>query len=836
MRNMLYAGVAIAALAIPGAAFAQSTGSIEFDDSDIVVQGQAERGIAGIEIPDTPKAKVVVTSELLRRQTPGQSVNEVLNQVPGVSFTNNDPFGSLGGSFSIRGFNSDRISQTLDGIPLNDSGNYALYTNQNIDIELVDNINVNLGSTDVDSPTPAAVGGTININTIEPSDTLSAMAVASYGDIIADGKGKSRPYNRVFGLIQTGDITGHGTKAWFSASRVKQDSTFSNYGGVDKQQYNAKIYQRIGSNGDFVSLAGHWNQNRNNFNGSPFSYKNYPISREERFYDINYPCTINTSASATVVDTPNSCGSEFERRFNPSNTGNIRLNSKFNFTDKLVFSFDGAYTYTKANGGGTSVGYESEYQTADGEQLVGYIGGKPYFGIDMNGDGTLGVDANADGVISPSESDQIRVLTPSQTVTNRWIAIANLAYEINDTNRVRLSYSFDRARHRQTGEAGLLRPDGSPYDVFPINDGLKDVNGNLLEKRDRKSFATLHQVSGEYSGTFLEDRLNVLAGLRVPFFSRDLNNYCFTTNTSGYVDCIPSAAGQAAYAAANPYVVNADGSVTGAALPQSRHYNYSKVLPSIGFTYHFTPALSIAAGYTKNISVPGTDPLYNSLYLPDTDANKPKPETSDSFDGSVRFKSGTISTSLTGWYSSYNNRLVSAYKVECDCSVETNLGKVEKYGVDGSFSWQPIPQISFYAFGSYIVSDIKQDVLAGSDGSVIATAGNYERGVPKYMFGGRVQGQLGPVEIGVQAKRTGPRYFDDTNTFRFDPYTVVDAEIRYSLKDAGLENSRLQLNVTNLFDENYIGSFSGGLTLSSASSFVNIGPPRAIVGSLVVGF
>ena len=28
MRNMLYAGVAIAALAIPGAAFAQSTGSI----------------------------------------------------------------------------------------------------------------------------------------------------------------------------------------------------------------------------------------------------------------------------------------------------------------------------------------------------------------------------------------------------------------------------------------------------------------------------------------------------------------------------------------------------------------------------------------------------------------------------------------------------------------------------------------------------------------------------------------------------------------------------------------------------------------------------------------
>ena len=42
------------------------------------------------------------------------------------------------------------------------------------------------------------------------------------------------------------------------------------------------------------------------------------------------------------------------------------------------------------------------------------------------------------------------------------------------------------------------------------------------------------------------------------------------------------------------------------------------------------------------------------------------------------------------------------------------------------------------------------------------------------------------------------------------------------------------MNVTNLFDEVYVGSASTGLTTSG--EFVNIGPPRAITASLIWGF
>ena len=115
-------------------AFAQSTGSIDFDDKEIIVTGsRTVQNVGGISAPDTSKAKAVLMQENIQRQNPGQTILDTINQVPGVSFQNNDAYGSSGGTLSIRGFSSDRISLTFDGIPLNDSGNYAIYSNQQTD-------------------------------------------------------------------------------------------------------------------------------------------------------------------------------------------------------------------------------------------------------------------------------------------------------------------------------------------------------------------------------------------------------------------------------------------------------------------------------------------------------------------------------------------------------------------------------------------------------------------------------------------------------------------------------------------------------------------------------
>ncbi len=826
MRTMLACGVALAALMLPAAAFAQSTGSQSFDETgEIVVSGKKDKAVGGVEIPDSPKPKVVITSELIQRQRPGQSVNEIINLVPGVSFTNNDPWGSSGGSFTIRGFDSSRISQTFDGIPLNDSGNYAIYTNQQVDPELISNVNVNLGATDVDSPTASAVGGTVNINTLNPSEVLSGMAVASYGNIVADGAG-DRPYTRVFGLIQTGDITGHGTKAWFAASNAHNEAAFANYGVVQKSQYNAKIRQDIGSNGDFISLAGNYNVNRNNFGGSPLNAASFGNDKSVRFYDIpgGIPCNVSLNG------TPNTCGTSFERRYNPSNNGNARINSRYTLAEGLILSLDGAYQYVKANGGGTVSARESAF-TQNGQSFTGYfpsaIGNTgapiPYYNADLNGD----------GIISPT--GRVTVLQPSQTQTNRYTGVANLAYDLDPNNRVRLSYTYDRARHRQTGETGALDIGGEPSDVFPVNNPLTDGAGNVVQKRDRKSFATLNKVAAEYRGQFIDEKLTLLLGVSAPFYKRDLNQYCYTTSLSGNVNCV-AGGNAAAFQAANPYTTTATGAPRGAAPPQSRTYKYDKILPNVGATFRLTPAVSVAASFAQNLSVPGTDTLYNSLYVPATNsAARPRPETSNSYDLSLRYQRSIVQAALTGWYSTYKNRIVSAYDLDCDCSVDTNLGEVKKYGFDASVSVRPVPQVLAYVFGSYIKSEIQDNVATGAT-TFAATAGNYERAAPNWLAGGRLQGTIGDLDLGAQVKYTGRRFLNDINTVKFGGYTVVDLDIRYSLASAGLAKTYLQLNVSNLFDEFYVGSFSGSLAQAGTGAFVNFGSPRAISGSLIVGF
>lgn len=848
--------VSLSAAFAPTAAVAQSTGSVDFNSGEIVVTGSRATDVGGIEVPPTTKAQQVLDEEIIRRQRPGQTVNDIVNLVPGVSFQNNDPWGAGGGSFTIRGFSSDRISQTVDGIPLNDSGNYALYTNQQQDPETLESINVNLGSTDVDSPTASASGGTINIRTREPDDQMGVTATMTVGSTFANGDdGRSRLYMRGFGMIDTGDFTGFGTKAFVAASYARYNNPFNNYGVNEKTQLNGRIWQDIGSNGDFVAVAGHFNRNHNNFFGSlplradpsievgPDISQRFPQTRPERFYEINWPCTVD-QPEAGVADKTNKCGTEFDRRYNPSDTGNIRGASRFTLMDGLTLTLDPSYQWVKANGGGTVTGLE-QGTVIGGQTYYGYIGNKYYVGTDLNGDGdTL---------------DQVTVIAPSQTRTKRYGVISNLIWEINPDHLFRVSYTLDHANHRQTGQLGYVASNGEPLTVFPVDAPILDANGNVVQKRDRQSYAILNQLSGEYKGHF--GGLTVDLGLRSPWFKRDLNQYCFTTSAAGFVDCI-SSGDMAAYGTANAGKNNG----LGYSAPQQRIYKYHKVLPNVGLTYELGNA-ALFANYSQGLQVPGTDNLYQSVYYPASNPDaQPAPETTDNFDLGARVRRGKLQAQVSLWYTKYKNRLASAYDPILDVTVYRNLGKVDKYGIDGSVSWEPTRNLMLYAFASYLHSEIQDDVLGGKCTTsglyecvggqyFLQTAGKRESGAPVYTFGGRAQYSVGAFEFGVQAKRTGKRYINDENRPIFasrdktasDPtnfiygattpaYTLVDLDARWNISSTpwGKEVA-LQLNVTNLFDKLYVGGFTGNATATNLP-FVQIGAPRAASLSLVIGY
>ncbi len=232
-----------AAAFVPTAAFAQSTGTQETEKDTIVVTGtRAQPGTSGVVVQDATKAKGLITQELIAKGNPGQSVLNSINIIPGVNFTQSDPYGSSGGNLRIRGFDGNRISLTLNGVQLNDSGNYAIFSNQQVDPEVIEQINVNLGATDVDSPTASAAGGTVNLRTALPTRDMQVRGSVTGGTF---------NMRRGFLQINTGDITSSGLRAWVSGSRTEYDH-WRGEGEINKTQFNARIYQPL-ANGDFVT-------------------------------------------------------------------------------------------------------------------------------------------------------------------------------------------------------------------------------------------------------------------------------------------------------------------------------------------------------------------------------------------------------------------------------------------------------------------------------------------------------------------------------------------------------------------------------------------------------
>jgi iron complex outermembrane receptor protein len=452
---------------------------------------------------------------------------------------------------------------------------------------------------------------------------------------------------------------------------------------------------------------------------------------------------------------------------------------------------------------------------------------------------------------------------------------------MSDTQQFRVNYTLDHAKLRQTGEVGPLNSNGRPILYFPSDGGaLTDATGLPIEKRDRLSYSVLNQVAGEYQGTFLDDKLVVDLGLTGKFFSRDLNNYCVSESTgNGYVDCFNDPASQAAFLLVHPTYQ----------APQARNLKYNKLLPSAGFTYRIAPATQLFFNFAEGLQVPSTDALYDAFAYPKgSDSATPKAELSKNFEGGVRYNSRKIKAQLSGWYTAFKNRIEESLISNPDdptgfSNVYTNLGDVNKYGVDGSVAYAPNRHLTLYAYGSLMHSKILHDVVAGECTSndvshsnpaggltycsavgqpiVWQTGGKQESGSPTYMFGGRAQGNFGPLEVGIQAKRTGPRYVNDQNTgifaFPTQPkppatplpnpqvfpaktpaYTVVDLDARLTLAFLHLSNqSYFQLNVHNLFDKFYVSGFNGAINNSAfKSQFVYVGAPRAVTGTLNLAF
>lgn len=829
MRNYKLAIVATTALVgslFATGAFAQSTGTNEVEEV-VIVATAGQPNIDGVITAETaPKAKASIDQEFISTQASGQTIIQSLNLTPGLNFTNSDPYGSSGGNLRIRGFDGNRISLTFDGIPLNDTGNYAVYTNQQLDPELISRASVNMGTTDVDSPTASATGGTINYISLKPSSEFGGRVVGSLGEF---------NYGRIFGLIETGEIGPMGTSAWFSGSTQKYDK-FKGPGELEKWQLNGKIYQPIGDNGDFVSIAAHYNENRNNF----YRTATMATFRTNGFdYDNNADYVPN-APDAGIADVDFADNSNYYGvRINPSNTGNIRAQSKFTFIpDTLTFTLDSAVQYTLANGGGSTV-------IAENSALVrGDETAKPA-GLDLNGDGDI--------------LDSVRLYTPNTTNTRRYTTLASLIWNINDSNTVRFAYTYDYGDHRQTGHYGLLNPiSGEPQDVFGGKDGngrkVLNADGYALRTRDRQSFAILNQFSLEYRGKFFDDAVQVNLGLRAPTFDRELNQFCLSQRGSTTVLCTTQQTypgdldSVTAGVQSNPNVVSLVPAGTGTLyiVPYERDVSYDAVLPNVGVSWRFAEGHTVFASYAEGLSAPRTDNLYTVGF--DTTTNKVtnsdvEPETSKAWDFGYRYKSASVIFSSALWFNEFDNRIVSAFDPDLGFSVDRNVGSVKLWGLDAQAGWTPNETFSLYGSLSYTNSELQDNLSLGTN-LELPTKGKELVETPEWMAAFRAQYNITEdLSVSLQGKHVGNRFTTDVNDEETPAYQVFDMDVRYDLPWFNDKGAYVQLNVTNIFDEEYFGNISSGTNAKTIldvnttaavtarnpnTAFVSVGSPRTV--------
>lgn len=797
---ILLASTALAgSLLLASAAAAQSTAGAV---SEVVVTGRRTAiNTAGLATQvNEAKDESIVSQEFIKTQVPGANFAQLINLLPGVSYSTEDPYGFNSGDLRIHGFDGNHVAVVLDGAPLNDTGNYAVYPGEYLIGELIDHITVNIGSSDVDSPSAAALGATINITSKKPPTTPGVRAELSGGN---------NDYGRGYAEIDSGAIGPWGTTAFVAAEYGRVHNFEGRPGDSQRYDFSGRVYQPLRGT-DFLSISGIYSAERQY---PAFRNTLASLATNGRFYFGDNPTWVPETARPGVVDNlsapnpqatagPSGSDANYFRLFpNPVNFASIRGQSKFTLLPNLTFTFDPNFFYTLANGGGSSSLSEKDKRL---------IGNSTAAGVDLNGDGDI--------------LDTVVAYQPSNTETYRYGLTTSLLWNINDSNLFQVGYTLDHGHHRQTGEAttvDLLT--GMPDSVFGAKPGygvpIKTADGSTIRSRDRLSIAELNQVALNYIGKFLDDKVHVNLGVRLPYFTRDINQFCYGYNgTSAYCDTISPTLVQNAYntdvaarrtvgassaaltALLGASVTTGVGGTPNFKFPFKRSFDFNEPLPNVGVTFRPLDHHLFYASYAKGFAAPKTDDLYLSSQ------DLVNPETSDNYAVGYRYQTRAFTASVNYYDDKYQNRIVQSVDPnDPTLSIDRNVGDAEIKGWDLEAGVNLFEHLHLYGSANFNDSDLKSNYVLTTSGTTfqLPTKGKELVLTPDETYSGRVSYDWGPMTFGFQGKYISSRFIDDINSTKIPAYAIFNVDARFNLPYWG-GRSYLQLNIQNLFNREYI--------------------------------
>ncbi len=396
-----------------------------------------------MSVQTAPKAVSTITRDAIVQAAPGATFVQMIDSVPGVNASTDDVTGLANGNYSVRGFTSDEIGTTVNGAPINDSGNYKVYSTEYGDTENMGDITVLQGYPDVDTPIAGAAGGAIAWVTIDPSHTAGVDFSQTFG---------SNDYRRTFLRFNTGD-TGP-VRSWLSYSKNTADF-WRGPGNFDVTKVDGKSVWTIDDNNS-ISASLQYNREMN------YSYNSLTKAQAQQNYFQSYDRTLESPTDSYY----------WKLHTNPFSSWLVSLDGEFKINDNLRLSVIPYFQYNNGGSGGGTTFYETKYTDNEYKDT----------NQDLNGDGVLkGTDL---------------AYSYSQQYTMRPGIIAKFNQDFGQDNSLEYGVWWDRPREEQS-QVFTPTQNGVPADVWGQTDLIRYPNGQVQKAYDnytltdtRKIFAT----------------------------------------------------------------------------------------------------------------------------------------------------------------------------------------------------------------------------------------------------------------------------------------------------------------------------------------------------------
>ncbi|MEY4952899.1 MAG: hypothetical protein RL299_1323, partial [Pseudomonadota bacterium] len=287
-------------------------------------------------------------------------------------------------------------------------------------------------------------------------------------------------------------------------------------------------------------------------------------------------------------------------------------------------------------------------------------------------------------------------------------------------------------------------------------------------------------------------------------------------------------------------VSNEATAVVAASFPQGKIDVTDWFQPHVGINYAVSDKAEVFAGFTQATrsfaSATTTGPFSTNQTGFNAIVGTLKPETSDTFELGARYNSSVFNGVIGVYLVNFNNRLLSAASgpsIVGSPSVLQNVGSVRSVGFEAVGDLKLGGGFGLFASYSYTDATYRDDVYNVSGVLLASIKGKTVIDSPNHLLRGELTYDQGPVFGRIGANYMSKRFFTYTNDRSVAGRVIIDASIGYRISD----NIEVQLNATNLLDEQYLGTInSGGTGNSGDRQTLLVGAPQQFFATLKVGF